>query len=55
VESLETTFYKYRQIVAYADDVFIMGRILQDTEEVFTSLVVKTGTMGTEIKNKTKY
>jgi len=41
VESLDTTFYKYRQIVAYADDVFIMERRLQDIEEIFTSLVEK--------------
>jgi sorting nexin-29 len=41
VESLDTTFYKYRQIMVCADDVFIMERRLQDTEEIFTSLVEK--------------
>jgi len=34
--------------VAYADDVVIMGRILQDVEEVFISLVKKTNEMGLE-------
>jgi hypothetical protein len=28
--------------MAYADDVIIMGRRLQDVEEVFTSLVEQT-------------
>ena len=39
VETRWTIFGKGSQIVAYADDVVIMGRILQDVEEVFTSLV----------------
>ena len=34
--------------MAYADDVVIMGRILQDVEEVFISLVKKTNEMGLE-------
>jgi hypothetical protein len=49
VECLGNTFDKYRQIIAYADVVVIMGRRLQDVEEVFTSLFEKTGKMGTEI------
>jgi sorting nexin-29 len=49
VDSLRTTFNKYRQIIAYVDVVFVMGRRLQDFEEVFTSVVEKTGKMGTEI------
>jgi hypothetical protein len=49
VESLGTTSGKYRQIIAYADNVVIMRRILQDVEEVFTSLVEKTGKMKIEI------
>jgi len=53
VENLGTTFDKYRQIIAYADDIVIMGKRLQDVEEVFASLVKKTGKIGTEI-NKTR-
>jgi len=34
-----TIFDKGSQIMAYFDDVIIMGRRLQDVEEVFTSLV----------------
>jgi hypothetical protein len=50
VESLGITIDKYRQIIAYADDVVIMGRRLQDVEEVFTALFEKkTGKMGKEI------
>ena len=49
VECLGTTFDKYRQIIAHADDVVIMGRRLYDVEEVFTTLVEKTGKMGREI------
>jgi hypothetical protein len=38
--------------MAYADDVVIMGRKLQDVEEVFTSLVEQTNEMGLEINAK---
>jgi hypothetical protein len=42
--------------VAYTGEVGIMGRRLQDVEEVFTSLVEETNNMGLEIKgNKTKF
>ena len=42
--------------MAYTDDVGIMGRRLQDVEEVFTSLVEETNKMGLEEKeNKTKF
>jgi hypothetical protein len=37
---------KCSQIMAYADDVVIMGRRLKDVEEVFTSLVEQTNKMG---------
>jgi hypothetical protein len=36
-------FDKFSQTKAYADDVVIMGGILQDVEEVFRSLVEKSG------------
>jgi len=35
--------------MAYADDVIIMGRRLQETEEVITSQVEKTNNMGLDI------
>jgi len=38
--------------MAYADYVVIMGRRLQDVEEVFTSLVEQTNKMGLEINAK---
>jgi len=38
--------------MAYADDVFIMGRRLKNFEEVFTSLVENTNKMGLEINEK---
>jgi len=38
--------------MAYADDVFIMGRRLQDLKEVFTSLVEQTSKMGLEMCEK---
>jgi len=41
VETLETTFDKFIHIVACVDDVFIIGRRLQDFE-VLTSLVQQT-------------
>jgi len=37
---------KNGQIVVQTDDVGIMGRRLQDVEEVFTSLVEETNNMG---------
>ena len=40
--------------MAYADEVVIMGRRLQDVE-VFTSVVEQTNNMGLEIKKKTKF
>jgi len=36
VETRGTIFDRCSQITAYADDVVIMGRRLQDVEEVFT-------------------
>ena len=42
VETQGTIFDKCSKIVAYADDVIVMGRRLQDVEEVFTSLVEQT-------------
>jgi len=38
--------------MAYADDVVIVGRRLQDLNEVFTSLVEQTNKMGLEIYEK---
>jgi hypothetical protein len=52
VESRGTVFDKCSQITAYADDVVIMGRELQDVEEVFTSLIEQTNKMGIEINEK---
>jgi sorting nexin-29 len=45
-ETRGTTFHKCSQITAYAHDVVIMGRKLQDAEEVFTSLVEQTNKDG---------
>jgi len=47
-----TIFDKCIQITAHADYVVIMGRILQDSEEVFTSPVEETSKMGLEINKK---
>jgi sorting nexin-29 len=52
VESRGTIFHKCSQIKAYANDVIIMGRKLQDVEEVFTSLVEQTNKMGIEMNEK---
>jgi hypothetical protein len=42
--------------MAYADDVVIMGRRLQNVEEVFTSLIEKTKKVRLEINlKKTKF
>jgi hypothetical protein len=38
--------------MAYADDVVIIGRRLQDLKEVFTSLVEQMNKMGLEIYEK---
>jgi len=38
--------------MAYADDVVITGRRLQDIEEVFASLFEQTNKMGLEINEK---
>ena len=46
VETRGTIFDKRSQIMAHADDVVVMGRRLQDVEEVFTSLVKQTNRMG---------
>ena len=54
VETWGTIFDKRSQIMAYADDVVIMGRRLQDVEEVFTSLVEQTNKIGLEINAKKK-
>ena len=40
--------------MAYADDVVITERRLQDVEEVFTSLVEQINSMGLEINEKDK-
>jgi hypothetical protein len=42
VEMRGSIFEKCSQIMAYTDDVVIMGRRLRDAEEVFTSLVKQT-------------
>ena len=52
VEIQGTIFDKCNQITAYADDVVITGRRLQNIEEVFTSLIKKTNKMGLEINEK---
>ena len=56
VEIQGTIFDKCNQIMAYADDVVITGRRLQNAEKVFTSLIEKTNKMGLEIhEKKTKF
>ena len=51
-----TILDKCSQIVAYADDDVIMGRRVQDAEEVFTTLVEQINKMGLEINlKKTKF
>jgi sorting nexin-29 len=52
VETKGTIFDKCNQIMAYADDVVIMGRRIQDVKETFTSLVEQTNKMGLEINRK---
>jgi len=48
-ETQGTIYDKCIQIMAYADDVVIMGRRMLDVEEVFTSLIEQTNKMGLEI------
>jgi sorting nexin-29 len=56
VETKGTNFDKCSQIMAYTDDVVIMGRKLQDVKEVFTSLIEQANKMGLEInEKKTKF
>jgi sorting nexin-29 len=50
VETLETILDKCSQIMAHADGVVIVRRILQGVKEVFTSLVEQM--MGLEINEK---
>ena len=52
VETRGAIFDKCSQIMANADDVVIMGRRLQDVEEVFTSLVEQTNEIGLEMNAK---
>ena len=52
VEIRGSIFDKCIQIMAHADDVVVMGRRLQDVEEVFTSLVEQTNRMGLETIEK---
>ena len=52
VETRGNIFDKCSQITAYTDYVVIMGRRLQDSEEVFTSPVEQTSKMGLEINEK---
>jgi hypothetical protein len=52
VESRGNIFVKCSQFKAYADDVVIMGRRMQDVEDVFTSLVEQTNQIGIEINKK---
>ena len=39
-------------MMAYADDVVIMGRRLQDDEAVFTSLVEQSNKIGLDMNKK---
>jgi hypothetical protein len=56
VGTRETVFGNCSQIMAYADDVVSMRRILQNTEEVFMSLVELTNMMRFKINDiKTKF
>ena len=49
LETRGTIFDTCSQIVAYADDVVVMGKWLEDVEEVFILLVEQTNNMGLEI------
>ena len=52
VETLGNIFDKCSQIMAFADDMVIMGRRLEDVKVVCTSLVEQTNKMGLEINEK---
>jgi sorting nexin-29 len=54
VETWGNIFDKCSQIMAYPDDVVIMGRRLQKFEGVSTSLVENANKMGLEINGKYK-
>jgi len=54
VETRGNIFDKCGKITACADYVVIMGRILQNSEEVFTLPVEQTSKMGLEINEKDK-
>jgi hypothetical protein len=54
VETRGTTFDRCSQIITYVEDVVVMGRGLQDVEEVFTTVVEQTNEMGLEISEKNK-
>jgi sorting nexin-29 len=54
VETRGIIFDKCSQIMAYADNVVIIGRNLQDVEEEFTLLVEKTNEIGLDINAKDK-
>jgi hypothetical protein len=51
-ETRESILDKGSKIRAYVDDVVIKRRRLQDVEEVFIALVIKTNKMGLEINGK---
>jgi len=51
-----STFYKLVQLMAYADDIFIIGRSLASMKEAFQSLEETSEEVGLVInKGKTKY
>jgi sorting nexin-29 len=52
VQKHGTIFDRYSLIIAYAYDVVIMGRRLQDVKEDLTSLDQQTSKMGLEINGK---
>jgi len=52
VQTQGNLFGRCGQIMAYADDVVIMGRRLQDVKEVLASLDQQTDNMGLEINEK---
>jgi sorting nexin-29 len=49
-----TIFNKCSQIMAYTDDIVIMGRRIQDVKEMFTALIEQMRKLGLEINNKKK-
>ena len=53
IKTQGTIFNRCSQIVAYVDNVVILGRRLQDVKnKIFTSLVQQTNKMGLEINGK---